>query len=87
MGRKNRAFYRIVAVDATVKPKGEYIENLGWYDPLLKDENSKINTDAAQRWLSVGAQPSNTVAVLLKKSGVALPERKKRPDRRNRGKK
>lgn len=67
LGRKNRPFYRIVAVDVREKRDGRYLENLGWYDPLQKEvgKKVKIEFERYKHWLSVGAQPSETLAVLL----------------------
>ena len=70
MGANNAPFYRIVAVDARVKRDGKYIECVGWYDPKPKDLKLNIETDRAIYWLSVGAQPSDTVRSLLRKAGV-----------------
>ena len=70
MGANNQPFYRIVAVDARVKRDGKYIECVGWYDPKPKDLKLNIETDRAIYWLSVGAQPSDTVRSLLRKAGV-----------------
>ncbi len=72
MGRKNRPFYRIVAADARAKRSGKELENLGYYDPLAPSEDKQIaiKRDRIQHWLSVGAQPSDTVASLLKRAKV-----------------
>ena len=69
-GRRHRPFYRLCAMDKRSPRDGRVIEELGWYDPLASDERqSKFNTDRVDYWLSVGAQPSNTVANLLRKAG------------------
>jgi len=70
MGANDQPFYRIVAVDSREKRDGKYIECIGWYDP--KPDPSKINIDneRAIYWLSVGAQPSDTVRSLLRKAGI-----------------
>ena len=70
MGAINRPFYRIVAVDSRKKRDGEYIECVGWYDPKPADLKLNVETDRAIYWLSVGAQPSDTVRSLLRKAGV-----------------
>jgi len=72
MGRRHRPFYRINAIDIRTKRDGKVIEKLGTYDPCHKDEDKQVElkADRAQYWLSVGAQPSDTVAGLLKKAGV-----------------
>jgi small subunit ribosomal protein S16 len=74
MGRRHRPFYRMAAIDSRSKRDGRVIEELGIYDPLAKDEESvlKVNTERAAYWLSVGAQPSDTVRALLKRRGVEI---------------
>ena len=71
-GRRNRAFYRVCAIDQRSARDGEPIEELGYYDPIEPDDTKalQINADRAQYWLSVGAQPSNTVRSLLRRAGI-----------------
>ncbi|KAI3438469.1 hypothetical protein D9Q98_000898 [Chlorella vulgaris] len=68
VGRKKLPFYRIVAVDSRVRRDGKPLEFLGWYNPLNKEAN--LNAPAIKKWLSVGAQPSETVGALLKRAMV-----------------
>lgn len=70
MGAKKRPFYRIVAAEHSSPRDGRFIEILGHYDPLTEPATIKVNEERARYWLSVGAQPSNTVAGLLKRAGV-----------------
>lgn len=70
MGANNQPFYRIVAVDSRVKRDGKYIECIGWYDPKPEPLKLTVDTDLAIKWLSVGAQPSETVRSLLRRAGV-----------------
>ncbi len=72
MGRRNRPFYRIAAMDHRTAPKGKAIEDLGSYDPLINEWDKAVtcNAERVKYWLSVGAQPSETLASLLKKIGV-----------------
>jgi small subunit ribosomal protein S16 len=74
MGRRHRAFFRISAMDARSARDGRVLEELGTYDPLEKSDEDKVklNKDRVQHWLSVGAIPSETVASLLKKQGIAV---------------
>ncbi len=74
MGRRNRAFFRICAFDAREERDGRSIEQLGTYDPMEKDEEKKVvlKRERIEYWLSVGAQPSETVASILKKNKIAL---------------
>jgi len=72
LGNTHRPFYRIVSVDERLKRDGRVIEELGTFNPLEKNEAAQVdlNLDRAAYWLSVGAQPSETVASLLKKKGL-----------------
>lgn len=70
MGAKKRPSYRIVAADQKSPRDGRFIETIGYYDPLTDPATVKINEERARHWLSVGAQPSDTVASLLKRTGV-----------------
>lgn len=68
MGRRHRPFYRINAMDKRAPRDGRVIEQLGWYDPLAKDDKQlSIKIERVDYWLSVGAQPSKTVASLLRR--------------------
>lgn len=70
MGAINQPFYRIVAMDSRVSRDGKYIECVGWYDPKPTPSKINIDKDRALYWLSVGAQPSDTVRSLLRKAGI-----------------
>lgn len=67
---KKRPFYRIVVMQANTKRDGRAIEQLGYYDPMTDPSTVKIDGDKAIKWLERGAQPTDTVAYLLKKEGV-----------------
>ena len=69
MGRKHRHYYRIVAIDGRQPRDGRIIEELGSYDPMVKntDDRVRLNPARIKYWLSVGAQPSEKVAIFLKK--------------------
>lgn len=73
-GRRHRPSYRINAIDIRSARDSRVIEELGFYDPVAKNaENQlRINRDRIEYWLGVGAQPSETVRGLLKRSGVAV---------------
>ena len=75
-GRKNQPSYRIVAADVRTKRDGRVLETLGHYDPLASDEAKQvaIKRDRVQYWLGVGAQPTDTVASMLKKAGIKKAE-------------
>lgn len=72
MGRRHRPFYRLNAVEKRTQRDGRILENLGWYDPIARDEANQISlqVDRIKHWLSVGAQPSETVSDLLAKHSV-----------------
>lgn len=68
-GRKNQPFYKIVVTDKRNPPQGgRFLESLGFYNPLTKER--KLNPQRVQYWLSVGAQPSETIHNLLIKEGI-----------------
>src|SRR5947209_8956783 len=69
MGRKHRQYFRIVAIDSRQPRDGRIIEELGSYDPTIKntDERVQLKPDRLKYWMGVGAKPSEKVAVLLKK--------------------
>ena len=67
-GCKNHAAYRIVAADSRSPRDGKFIEILGWYDTQIKDENFKIDLERVDYWLKQGAQPSETVASLIRRA-------------------
>ena len=72
MGRTHRPYYRICAIDRRSPRDGRVLEELGSYDPSITDTDARaiLNTDRIDYWLGVGAQPSNKVAVLIKKYGT-----------------
>jgi small subunit ribosomal protein S16 len=78
MGRKNRPFYRIGAYDNRTRRDGKPIERLGHYDPLnpKEEEQVNLNLERIRHWLSVGAQPSETVKSMVKKAGVEMPPKR-----------
>ena len=69
LGRKNRPFYRLVAIDHRTRRDGREIERLGWYNPSSVDVEFKMNEDRMVYWLDKGAIPSMTVKNLLGKVG------------------
>ena len=70
MGAKKNPFYRIVVADSRYPRDGRFIEEIGTYDPLKTPADVKIDADKAKQWIANGAQPPDTVRVLLKKSNV-----------------
>ncbi len=70
MGAKKNPYYRIVVADSRYPRDGRFIEEIGTYDPMKSEDNINIDAEAAQKWIANGAQPTDTVKSLLKKSGV-----------------
>ena len=70
VGRSKRPNYRIVVTEHTSPAISNYIQKLGYYDPLAKENPFSIDVDAVMEWIKKGAKPSNTVARLLKGDGV-----------------
>jgi len=73
-GAKKRPSYRIVAAEHSFPRDGRFIEIIGHYNPLTEPATVKIDEERARHWLSVGAQPTDTVAGLLKRAGVIAAE-------------
>ena len=71
MGRTHRPYYRIVAMDKRSPRDGRVIEELGTYDPMCPETDARVTLkgERVDYWISVGAQPSDKVAVLIKKYG------------------
>ena len=70
LGDKKSPFYRIVVADSRVARDGKYIEQIGTYNPLTNPAEIKINNELAKKWLSQGAQPTETARTLLQRAGV-----------------
>lgn len=70
LGAKKAPFYRIVVADSRAPRDGRFIEEIGYFNPISEPNELKIDEEKALKWLSTGAQPSETVKSLLKKSGV-----------------
>jgi len=70
MGAKKAPFYRIVVADSRYPRDGRFIEELGYYDPTKEPSVLKIDDEKAKSWIGKGAQPTDTVKVLLKKNGT-----------------
>ena len=70
MGAHKKPFYRVVVADQSNARNGKFIEEIGYYDPMKQPPVIKIDDEKAKTWLSNGAQPSDTVRMLLRKSGI-----------------
>ena len=70
MGAKKKPFYRVVVADSRSPRDGKFIEEIGYYNPISTPEVIKIDAEKAQKWISNGAQATETVKALLKKNGA-----------------
>jgi small subunit ribosomal protein S16 len=70
MGAKKAPFYRIVVADSRAPRNGAFVEEIGYYNPLTDPAELKVDNDRANYWIKSGAQPTDTVRSLLKKSGA-----------------
>ena len=70
MGAKKAPFYRIVVADSRYPRNGRFIEEVGTYNPLTDPATVIIDAEAVKKWISNGAQPTDTVKALLKKSNI-----------------
>ena len=70
MGMKKKPFYRVVVADIRSPRDGRFIEEIGYYDPMKQPAEIKIDNEKAVAWMKNGAQPTDTVRALLKKSGA-----------------
>lgn len=69
MGSKKKPFYRIVAVDSESRRDGRALDYVGYYNPMTEPADIKIDQEKVKAWMERGAQPTDTVRSLLKKSG------------------
>lgn len=70
IGAKKAPFYRVIVADSRSPRDGRFIEEIGYYNPLTNPAEIKIDAEKAKKWISNGAQPTETVKSLLKKSGI-----------------
>jgi small subunit ribosomal protein S16 len=78
MGMKATPSYRVVVADSASPRDGRFIENIGWYNPLTEPSTINIDADRVRHWLSVGAQPTDSVRQLLVRAGIL--ERAEQPE-------
>ena len=70
MGAKKAPFYRVVVADSRYPRDGRFIEELGTFNPLTDPATVNIDAELAKKWIGNGAQPTDTVKALLKKTGI-----------------
>ena len=71
IGKKKKAFYRVVVIERTRPRDGRIVEAVGTYDPLKKPAEIKLDAERVKHWLGVGAQPSDTVRSFIKSQKIA----------------
>jgi small subunit ribosomal protein S16 len=82
IGTKGRPFYRVVVAKSTAARNGSFVETIGSYDPIAKPKKIEVNSERALHWLRSGAQPTETTAYLLNKTGVLEQYFQERPGAR-----
>ncbi len=70
MGQKKAPFYRVVVADSRYPRDGRFIEEIGYYNPITEPVEIKIDAEKAKKWIANGAQPTETVKSLLKRSNI-----------------
>lgn len=70
LGAKKAPFYRVIVADSRSPRDGRFIDEVGYYNPMTNPEEIKIDAEKAKTWIANGAQPTETVKALLKKSGI-----------------
>lgn len=76
MGNKKAPNYRIVVTDSRASRDGEYVEQIGFYNPLTTPVDLRVDKEKAEKWLKTGAQPTDTAKALLIQAGVEMPAKK-----------
>ena len=71
-GAKKKPYYRIVVADQRCKRDGRYLERIGFYNPMVKDNRVEIDQERLKHWISVGAQPSDRVSKLIKLANITV---------------
>jgi len=87
VGKKRQPAFRIIVQEHSRSPKGKFIEKLGHYRPATDPKDFKVDLERVKYWLSVGARPSDAMAVLLKAEGVEGMEKFIEPRNKKRKKK
>jgi len=82
LGNKGRPFYRIVVAESTAGRNGAFVETIGQYDPVSQPKKLEVNAERALHWLLNGAEPTETVAILLNRTGVLGTYLEQRPSQK-----
>ena len=70
LGAKKAPFYRVIVADSRSPRDGRFIDEVGYYNPMTTPAEIKLDAEKAKKWIANGAQPTETVKALLKKSGI-----------------
>ena len=70
MGSKKNPFYRSVGADVKAPRDGRFIDEVGYYNPLIEPVELKVDAEKVTKWMKTGAQPTDTVRALIKKAGI-----------------
>ena len=70
LGAKKAPYYRIVVADSRYPRDGRFIEEIGFYNPMVEPAEVKVDAEKAKKWIANGAQPTDTVKALFKKNEV-----------------
>ena len=70
MGAKKKPFYRIVVADSRCPRDGKFIEEIGYYNPLVEEKTVKVDSEKVQQWIKNGAKPTDTVDRLFRENSV-----------------
>ena len=70
MGAKKAPYYRIVVADSRYPRDGRFIEEIGFYNPMVEPAEVKVDAEKAKKWIANGAQPTDTVKALFKNNEV-----------------
>ncbi len=82
IGSKGRPYYRMVVAPSTAARNGRFVETIGSYDPVAQPKKYEVDEERALHWLMNGAQPTETAAVILSRTGVLQKYLEQRPERR-----
>ena len=69
-GAKKAPYYTIVVADSRYPSDGRFIEKVGTYNPMVESAELKLDNEKVAEWIKKGAKPTDTVAALIKKSGI-----------------
>ncbi|ONI47422.1 MAG: 30S ribosomal protein S16 [Candidatus Epulonipiscioides saccharophilum] len=72
MGAKKAPFYRVVVADSRYPRDGRFIEEVGYFNPCSEPNELKLNKESIEKWIKTGAKPTDTVKMLMKKSGIEV---------------